>query len=208
MLSFVADEDEKFDLYLMNAVCLSELWAFQDLSNFKKAYPNLWGRQLEDQLADEFRHYRMCFGALKDEAFEPQTDLSFSMQEKLYAPFFNLRPVESLQDLASLHSVFERRAVWVFKTYQKVGRNEKFKKIFKAILKDEADHNHQLRALGPEQVNNALRLVDQNIWRKLLPAKFGPKIFSSVDLWRWYYSPSLSPSLIDVAINQKIEIEI
>lgn len=186
-------EKKSFDCYLMNAVYLSELWAFQDLDRFKKNNPELWNDEREQQLNDEMRHYKMCLAALREEDSQICHDLNFSMQARLYSQLFQFDPPKSLKELSGIHHIFEKRAVWVFKTYQKVGSNEKFKKIYKAILKDESVHNQQLKIFSTDGPGFELNQIDRKIWKQLLPGQFGRKIFSSNDLWQWYYGSHSTP---------------
>ena len=177
---------------LINSAYLSELWAVQDLSRMKKLHWDLWSPERETQLQDEVRHANMLLNVLKKKQAVVVKDLAYSMQERLYAHVVRLNSTHNMSEASLVHNMTERRAVWIYKTYQKVGQDPDYKEVVAEIYQDEKNHfavnDHDI---GSASLNHFLaenvKRADRFLFRKYLPEKFGSIIFNSEDFWNYYY---------------------
>ena len=183
-----------FDDALMNAIYLSEKWAAMDLERIKLLWPLEWNEEKEMQLKDEWRHANMCLNALELHSKIISHDVRFAMQEKLYELFINMRAMD-IPTFNAIQETMEARAVWVFKTYHRIGENQLYKNVYQNILRDEERHQLLYIDLEPTPFFKELKKVDRFIFRKFLPMNFGSMMFKSEPLWKWYYSLEKHPIL-------------
>ncbi len=177
---------------LINSAYLSELWAVNDLLRLKNLYPAAWSPEREVQLQDEIRHANMLLHALRSKDSIIVKDLAFSMQAKLYGMFIDLGKTKSLIEAAQVHDMTERRAVWIYRTYRRVGTDRDYKKVANDICIDEQNHfDINSDQIGEEDANSvfadSIVKIDQFLFSKYLPEKFGSIVFASDDFWNFYY---------------------
>lgn len=173
----------------MNSAYLSELWAVNDLLNFKKNFKLAWSDQREAQLQDEKKHARMCLSVLKTETQNVIYSLDYAMQETIFKKKWTLGHASSDEEFSAIQEVMENRALWIYRTYLKVGKNNRYKDVFKAIILDEKIH----RQIGKEKnirftpIYKSISTVDRYFFRTYLPSKYGQMLFSSPQFWNDYY---------------------
>ena len=187
----------------INSAYLSELWASMDLLRCKKSGYN-WSDEREVQLQDEIRHSNILLNSLKSQTKVLVKNLNYSMQERLYKQRVNLSQSANIGEVSHVHDVTERRAVWIYKTYLKMGNNPIYKVAVTEILADEKNHfavnkkeAHPIRSLYAEHVRN----IDYSIFKNILPAKYGQQLFSSQNFWVDYYSGAKNEFKEDATIE-------
>lgn len=186
---------KSFDDALMNSAYLSELWAVNDLLRLKDLCPDQWAAENESQLQDEIRHATLILNELKaNDAFVVK-DLKFSMQEKLYKPFINLSKAVNFSEVLTVHNMTEHRAVWIYKTYQRFGKNPAYKNLAEKIKNEETGHfqitsNKAKNELIGSILEHSLKALDSLIFDIQLPQKYGKLLFSSEAFWHDYYAES------------------
>ncbi len=181
------------DVAFINSAYLSELWAVHDLLKMKKMHASNWTKSRENQLQDEIKHANILLNALKESKVEIVYDLSFSMQERLYKKYIDLSCSTKICEFSIVHEMTESRALWIYKTFLRINPQTKYKSLLLGIIDDEKNHFN----LDPEISHNdqfsknAYFSIDKIIFRKLLPQKYGNKIFFNENFWTWYYSNSI-----------------
>ena len=198
-MSFHSSSHEAF----INSAYLSELWAVKDLLKFKQNHPEVWSPAREDQLQDEVVHARSLLNLLKDLQSPIVSDLSFSMQERLYKKYFDLNLCERPEDHCLIHQVTERRAFWIYKTYLRNHPNSPYAATFERILRDEANHFEvdDIANKSSPFFKEGIKGTDRILFRGLLPQKYGSKIFESTAFWSWYYEGARAELKNDENLN-------
>lgn len=177
---------------LINSAYLSELWAVNDLLRLRSLFPESWTPERETQLQDEVRHANMLLNALKSKEAVIIKDLAYSMQAKLYGMFVDLGKTKSLVEAAQVHDMTERRAVWIYRTYRRVGKDKDYKTVANDICIDEQNHfDINSDQISQEDAGSAFAdsivKIDQFLFSKYLPEKYGSIVFASDDFWNFYY---------------------
>lgn len=171
-----------------NSAYLSELWAVRDLRRQKVQFSASWNAQRENQLQDEARHARRFLDYLQKTSSPVVSDLSYSMQVRLYGPYVDLSATESVESAAAVHDLTEHRATWIYKTYLKHGRDLELKVICEEILEDEKTHFAINKGLSPSRdLQQHLASIDRKIFREELPRKFGRIMLFSEEFWKDYF---------------------
>lgn len=190
-----------FDDALMNSAYLSELWAVNDLIKLKNAFPLLWQDENETQLQDEIRHASLILNELKKSGAVIVKDLKYSMQERLYKRFIDLSKTHTFSDTLAVHSMTEHRAVWIYKTYQRLGENQNYKQMAQLIKNDEARHfeiiNRSFQRTSNEDfLSYTLGQIDSFLFNEFLIERYGRLLFSSSSFWNDYYQDAdFSPEI-------------
>lgn len=177
---------------LINSAYLSELWAVNDLIRLKNLYPDAWTPERETQLQDEVRHANMLLNSMKSKDSVIIKDLAYSMQARLYGQFIDLSKTKSLIEAAQVHDMTERRAVWIYRTYRRVGSDKDYKKVANDICIDEQTHFDINKDQITEDHANSLFAdsivkIDSFLFSKYLPEKYGSIVFASENFWSDYY---------------------
>ncbi len=177
---------------LINSAYLSELWAVNDLLRIKNMFPHAWSNERETQLQDEVRHANLLLTIMRSKDVPVIKDLNYSMQSRLYKPLIDLGKTATLSEAAIVHEMTERRAVWIYKTYRRVGIDKDYKNVALGICNDEEAHfNINQDQMNPSDLNGALAdavfKIDKFLFNEYLPSKFGRIVFSSNDFWSYYY---------------------
>ncbi|MBC7766381.1 ferritin-like domain-containing protein [Arenimonas sp.] len=177
---------------LINSAYLSEIWAVNDLIRLKSLFPSSWTIEREKQLQDEIRHANLLLNAMKTKKAVIVKDVNYSMQSRLYGEFLDLGKTQSLVEAAQVHEMTERRAVWIYRTYRRVGSDQDYKKVANEICQDEMEHfdiNADQIMLKDLNIllSDSIIKIDNFIFQKYLPEKYGSIIFSSEDFWNFYY---------------------
>jgi hypothetical protein len=186
----------------LNTAYLSELWAVKDLVRIKKLFPKSWNADREQQLNDESNHARLLLNELKKNSKVIVEDLAFSMQERLYRKYINLSESNSISASGIVHNMTEARALWIYKTYLKVGTNQEYKNCILNIIEDEKRHFIYNTDCIDQQdgfLTASIRSVDKAIFRTILPMQFGRIIFNSEKFWNNYYEGA---ALIESAVQE------
>lgn len=176
----------------INSAYLSEKWAVTQLMSFKKANPSLWDNDLEEQLNDEKRHANALHGFLSQRTERIQHDeLSWSMQVRLYefCSGIDFTAYKKKDQFIAMQLIMEKRAVWIYKVYNRFGNNEDLKKLFKVILKDELRH---LKPCQPfcEVTYNQIDNIDKWLFKTWIPKNFGDDVAVFNHLfWDYFFQP-------------------
>jgi rubrerythrin len=183
---------KNFDDALMNSAYLSELWAVNDLLRLKLSFPEFWSSENEKQLQDEIRHAGMILNELKKNKSLVVKSTQFSMQERIYKKFFDLSKTDKFADTLAVHSMTEHRAVWIYKTYRKLGLNPSYRKLAEVIKNDEKGHfdiiENSIATLDHSPfLFYALSRIDSYIFNVFLVEKYGRLLFTSKQFWTDYY---------------------
>lgn len=192
---------KSFDDALMNSAYLSELWAVNDLLRLKKVAPQSWTNENETQLQDEIRHASMILAELKKNNSVVVKDIKYSMQEKLYKPFIDLSSSNGMAEILTVHNMTEERAVWIYTTYQRFGKNAGYKKLAAQIKNEEAEHfkvttDRKKNNLIGSLLDSSIKAIDGFIFNTHLPKKYGRLLFASEAFWNDYYQGAV---LVDAA---------
>jgi hypothetical protein len=188
----------------LNSAYLSELWAVKDLIRIKNLFPKNWSTDREQQLNDEVRHARLLLNELKKNSKVIVEDLAFSMQEKIYRKYINLSSYNTMSSSGIVHNMTEARALWIYKTYLKVGNNQEYKDCIVGIIEDEKKHfiyNTDVIDQQDSFFKTAINSIDKAIFRTILPMQFGRVIFNSDNFWKKYYT-----DMPLIEINRKISL--
>jgi hypothetical protein len=178
---------------LINSAYLSELWAVNDLIRLKNLYPDTWTPERETQLQDEVRHANMLLNTMRSKNSVIVKELAYSMQARLYGQFIDLGKTQSLIEAAQVHDMTERRAVWIYRTYRRVGRDKDYKNVANDICIDEQTHfdinkDQITKEHADSAFADAIVKIDSFLFNKYLPDKYGPIVFASEDFWSYYYA--------------------
>lgn len=184
---FFKSNDDAF----INSAYLSELWAIKDLVRIRDLHPSQWSSDKDIQLRDEVRHARLLRDQIKKNSDVFIDDIRYSMQERLYRKYINLNLTQTVSAAAAVHNMTESRAVWIYKTYMKVGHNNEYKDCVSKIVMDEKQHfivnSNSINPLD-NFLTSALLSTDKLLFRKVLPSTYGAIIFQSHSFWKDYYS--------------------
>ena len=186
---------------------LRSIW--NDLLKLKGLDAGRWSQENETQLQDEIRHASLILNELKKNNAPIVKDLKFSMQEKLYRPFVDLAKSESFAEVLTVHNMTEHRAVWIYKTYARLGHNKSYRELALKIKNEEAAHfkittNDTQNNLIGGILDQSLRSVDLFIFNHYLPARYGPLLFRSEKFWNDYYREAVVESNED-HLTQNVE---
>lgn len=180
-----------WDDALINSAYLSEEWAVQSILIMKDRYPNEWTTELDLQLEDEFRHSKIIKAVLTKHSPIVVDNLKFAMQEVLYQRICGLTAqfdyhATSFSAFTDLMWVMERRALWIYLMYNRIGNNDDYKKVFRSIIEDEKTHIH--KQPEPSVYFDIVRKADSYIFNKYIPLTFTSNSFVQSGFWQWYYA--------------------
>lgn len=181
----------------INSAYLSELWAVKDLLRIKSEFPAAWNSFREEQLQDEIRHANLLLKVLKKNNGIHIDSLSYSMQERLYKKYINLTLSDSPGASAAVHNMTESRALWIYKTYKKFGKNPDYLSCVDEIVEDEKSHfqcNASLLTKEDFFLEKCIKGIDKSLFRSLLPERYGKFLFLSEKFWSDYYKGALFTS--------------
>lgn len=176
---------------LINSAYLSEQWAVRHILVMKERYPEKWTNGLDLQLEDELRHSRIIKAVLTKHSPVVVDNLKFSMQENLYKGVCGLRPqfdihATSFEAFTDLMWIMERRALWIYFVYNRIGSNPDYKKVFKSIIEDEKTHVHEKPQ--PSPYFNIVSKADNYLFTNFIPQTWTQNSFTNEGFWDWYYS--------------------
>lgn len=174
----------------INSAYLSELWAVKDLLRIKNEFPDSWNSFREKQLQDEVRHASSLLKVLKVHHGSYVDNHAYSMQERLYKKLINLSLSQSPGASAAVHNMTESRALWIYKTYKKFGKNSDYISCVNEIIEDEKDHfqcNASFLTKEDFFLEKCIKAIDKSLFKSILPNQYGNLLFLSHLFWDDYY---------------------
>ena len=210
MVTEVLCNPNDLDHYWATSALLSEWWAVINIEHMSREY-DIYD-EMYSQLCDEVRHMTILREAMEAENYVPPftqqyvyTPLGtrldhmtpkYSMQEVIYHSVCGINLAQltchGVDMFKEVHEVTERRAVWIYKTYIKGGKVERYKDVCRQIIEDEKGHIHK-RPRTDNPVMKNLHDLDRWVFLKHLPAHYnGMQLLECPEFWDDYYTDNLT----------------
>lgn len=173
------------DAYFVHISYLSELWAVRDLE-WGQAY---FGIDLNEQTEDERRHAAILKALLvRNGASQLGDDLDFAFQNVMFrnTARIDLSRIPHRDVFLQMHNIMERRAVWIYRTYMRGGRDPEIKKVLTSLMEDEKGHTHDLDL--SHEVTRTIHGTDQWLFGQHLRRYNGLNLLACTDFWTDYYN--------------------
>lgn len=175
----------------INCAYVSEKWAAHSLETMKERFANRWNDIFERQYQDEVRHTKMLLGVLEKNSPVIYHNTKYSIQERLFvrgarSPHFDL-DVLDFDSFLTVQYLMEKRAIWSYKVYMKVGQNETYKKILAQVIEDEKGHFRSEEIRPESNVYKQVKDADHWLFRVYTVKGYAPIPLMNDRYWKFYF---------------------